>query len=576
MSLFVEKYQPTLSNKIVGNQKILMDILSWIQSPTTKLCLIHGPTGIGKSLCVKLICDELNIQPYYVDNISENFDINILKSLNRNNSITHTKNYIIIEEIDTISNLVLDEIVNQINNIHVPIICISNTNYIPSIKSLSDKIINFKMFPPYNNEISSFLYPILKENKIFLKQDDLNDIITNCKHDIRYILNTIEMMKYGQKTIGGIKDNISLNMFEVSKELFNMDKTIEEKYNLFFLEYSMMPLFIQENYINNTFNVKNILTKMDNISNSSESISSGDLIERMLHENNDWDLQKYVAICDIEATNKCNTKIMKFPEYFKKNKKQFCSYDNSLKSINYYYPMDSQIDKLSVDKKKSNNKQSVKKSELKTMNNKNKKINTKQKNKNLSENLSENSSIEIITKNNSEEPLKLKILPIKISNKKKKIRKLSNEDEEEELSFSKPQIIKNVQIESKLDQENEEDEEEEEELSFSKPQIIKNVQIESKLDQENEENEEEEEELSFSKPLIIKNVQIETNTTIEGKTDTIKLKQKNKLVLKRVEVENDENTILCECGTTIKKLSKFSHLKSKKHFDLLEKNKNKK
>jgi hypothetical protein len=527
MSLFVEKYQPTLSNKIVGNKKILMEISSWIQLPTTKLCLIHGPTGIGKSLCVKLICDELNIQPYYVDNISENFDINILKSLNRNNSITHTKNYIIIEEIDTISNLVLDEIVNQINNIHVPIICISNTNYIPSIKSLSDKIINFKMFPPYNNEISSFLYPILKENKIFLKQDDLNDIITNCKHDIRYILNTIEMMKYGQKTIVGIKDNISLNMFEVSKELFNMDKTIEEKYDLFFLEYSMMPVFIQENYINNTFNVKNILTKMDNISNSSESISNGDLIERMLHENNDWDLQKYVAICDIEATNKCNTKMIKFPEYFKKNKKQFSSYENSLKTINYYYPVNSQIDKLSVDKNKSNNKQSVKKSDLTTSTNKNTKIKTKQKNKNSCE----KSSIEIITE--EQEPLKLKILPIKILNKKKEMSKLLNKNEHKK---------------------DEEDEEEEEELSFTKPLIIKHVQIENNVNDE---------ELSFIKP-----------PQIESNVDEPKSKQKNKLILKNVCVENNENAILCECGTTIKKSSKFSHLKSKKHFELLE-NKNK-
>ena len=71
----------------------------------------------------------LNIQSYYVDNLYENIDINILKSLNRINPMTNKKNYIIIEEIDTISNSVLDEIVKDINNIHVPIICISNTNY---------------------------------------------------------------------------------------------------------------------------------------------------------------------------------------------------------------------------------------------------------------------------------------------------------------------------------------------------------------------------------------------------------------------------------------------------------------
>ena len=96
MSLFIEKYQPTNISQIIGNKKIVPDIFKWIQSPTTKLCLIDGPTGIGKSLCVKLICDELNIQCYYVDNLYENVDINILKSLNRINPMTNKKNYLTI------------------------------------------------------------------------------------------------------------------------------------------------------------------------------------------------------------------------------------------------------------------------------------------------------------------------------------------------------------------------------------------------------------------------------------------------------------------------------------------------
>ena len=170
MALFIEKYQPTTLSQIVGNKKILPDILRWVQSPTTKLCLIHGPNGIGKSLCVNLICKELNIQSYYIDNSQENIDINILKSFNQINPINRKKNYIIIEEIDTISNLVLDEIIKDINNIHVPIICIGNTNYIPSLKIISNKITNFKMFAPYDNEILSFIQPILKENKLFIKQ----------------------------------------------------------------------------------------------------------------------------------------------------------------------------------------------------------------------------------------------------------------------------------------------------------------------------------------------------------------------------------------------------------------------
>jgi hypothetical protein len=413
MALFIERYQPTNISKIVGNKKIIPDIERWIQSPTTKMCLIHGSNGIGKTLCVNLLCEEFNIQSYYVDNSYENIDINILKSLTRINPMTNKKNYIIIEEIDTISNSILDEIISNINNIKVPIICISNTNYIPSLKMISDKITTFKMFAPYDNEISTFLQPILRENKIIIKQSELNDIIKNCNCDIRYILNTIEMMTYDKNKNKNInfKDHTSMNMFDIGKGLFDMDKTIDEKYDLFSLEYSIMPLFIQENYINNTFNTKNIIRKLENISNSANSIVNGDLFERMLHENNDWDLGKYITTCNIEATNNCNTKMIQFPEYFKKNKKQFSSYENSLKNINYYYPIDSQIDKLSVEKKKINKKNN-------SSSNKNKKISLFTKN---------------VTMEIEDKSIPLKSFPKKIKKNIKELEKLEEIKEDKKL-----------------------------------------------------------------------------------------------------------------------------------------------
>ena len=86
------------------------------------------------------------------------------------------------------------------------------------------------------------------------------------------------MFKYGKNNLG-CKDHTSLNMFDVGKELFNMNNSIETKYDLFFLEYSLMPLFVQENYINNTLISKCEANKLNNISNSAFELSSSDLFE---------------------------------------------------------------------------------------------------------------------------------------------------------------------------------------------------------------------------------------------------------------------------------------------------------
>jgi hypothetical protein len=529
MTSFIEQYKPTTLNQIVGNKTTIQNIFNWINSPSSKLCLIHGPTGIGKTLCVELICNKLNIQPHYIDNTIETFDINIFKSLNLHNPITRKKNYIIIEEIDTISNSTLDEIAQQINNIHIPIICISNTNYIQPIKCISDKITNFKLYPPNLSEIIAFLSPILRENKIILEQKKLIDIINTCKCDVRYILNTIEMLKYGKSTISNnFKDHTSLNMFDVGKEMFNMDNTIEEKYNLFFLEYSLMPLFIYENYVTNTLTSKNELNKLTNISNSSDSLSSCDVIEKMLHENNDWDLEKYIATCSIQATSNCNTKIVQFPEYFKKNRKKNNS--NETENILDYYPIGSTVEKLSA--KKNKIKPNKAKSVEKKSNNNNQKSTEK--------------------KSNNNKPKSNKVKP-------------------DEVKDDESSIVCNLlTIPNKLKKR-------QQPIPLQQPPIQPPTQqpIQPPIQQ------------PTLQPIQQPTLQQQQTQPIQPMQNNIKLhiidtnnpssevKIKNKIVLQAVEIEEekgmDDNIFKCDCGAIVKKSSKYAHLKSKKHIDLISK-----
>jgi predicted aconitase with swiveling domain len=67
--------------------------------------------------------------------------------------------------------------------------------------------------------------------------------------------------------------------------------TFNDKMDLYFNDFSMMPLFVQDNYLkanfskstNSTSSVERALADMELASNAAESISDGDLCDQMIH-----------------------------------------------------------------------------------------------------------------------------------------------------------------------------------------------------------------------------------------------------------------------------------------------------
>jgi hypothetical protein len=330
--MFSELYKPNTLSKVVGNKKTINNIIKWAndENKQKQIGIILGKSGIGKTLIVELLCKDYDYQTVYMDEI---IDINLIQSINKFN-MNGKKNLIIIEEIDTIEEKSILELVKILDNINAPILCTSNTNYISSFKNISNKIEQFKLFPPSLSEITAFLNPIIKQHKISIS---IPELVINCNNDIRYILNTLTFGLKNTQNLQKEKDDTSLNIFEIGKELFNMDNSFNDKYNLYYLEPNIMQLFIQENYINNVFACKNNPAKqLEYLANSASELSNSDILDY----NMDWELKKYVSISAINATQNCNTKEIKFPEYFKKQKKTKnfynslnCMYDET-KNIN--------------------------------------------------------------------------------------------------------------------------------------------------------------------------------------------------------------------------------------------------
>lgn len=310
--MFTDIYKPQTLSKVVGNKKTIDSLVKWIsqmqtqQPPQTQIALIHGNSGIGKTLIVELICKEFNFSPVYVDDeINIDSMISVAKI-----GMNGKKNCIVIEQIDTFDDTFLTNVAKIIGRIQVPILCTSNTNYIVQFKNITNKIEQFKLFNPFPSEIKSFLIPIANRHKI---KTSLDTVIENCNKDIRFILNTLN---FGGNNFQ--KDESNLGSFEIAKNIFNMDTSFDNKYKSYCLDPNLMNLFIHENYVGNVYScTANKPQQLNYLEQSAERLSDADILDN----NVDWDLKKYSGTLSIYATDGCNYSKdktqMKFPEYFK-------------------------------------------------------------------------------------------------------------------------------------------------------------------------------------------------------------------------------------------------------------------
>jgi len=91
--------------------------------------------------------------------------------------------------------------------------------------------------------------------------------------------------------------------------------------DLFFIDYDLIPLLVQENYLT-SMGDKNSLNDLERMADAAEFISLGDSISRQVRTNQDWSLLPNMGLCSAVAPcliAKGTTFYPRFPEWLGKN-----------------------------------------------------------------------------------------------------------------------------------------------------------------------------------------------------------------------------------------------------------------
>jgi len=322
-NLWLLKYTPKTTNEIIGHKESINKIKYWLstfnKTNTTSSLIISGIHGIGKTIMINLILNELN---YHIINISsynikENKSIkNILEYNNLNNytldnRINNKKYALIVDDTENITlnsekNFLFELFKDNEKNKYLPLIFLTNDQHSKLISDIKKTCNEIKIEQPTIEEYKKFIKGICKKETINIKDDEIYiNIIKLCYYDIRKIIFTLQDLKlsFNEQDITNNKIQIflessrkkdkDLGLFDATNKLLNNFKSIDKCYSLYETEKVLLPLMIFENYPRNIMN-RQYKTPQDlynNLVNISDSISMGDLIETNIYSDQNWFLQ---------------------------------------------------------------------------------------------------------------------------------------------------------------------------------------------------------------------------------------------------------------------------------------------
>ncbi|KII73478.1 Replication factor C subunit 1 [Thelohanellus kitauei] len=291
--LWVDKYKPKDISEIVGQHgakspanKLIKWLTDWKKNRKSntknffagkedgslyKACLISGQPGVGKSTTASLVCKQLgyNILEMNASDTRNKSCLDKMLSTSLQGfwiEKLHKKLVVIIDEIDGMSGNEdrggIQEIVALIKTTKIPIICICNDRMHQKIRSLSNHCFDLRFHKPRIEQIKAFIVKITTQEQLEIEPQAIDQLIVAAQNDIRAIINNLQMTASTKQvycyddTKSDLKTStkdFKENLFDVAHKIFTKTNPlkfdIKQKSDLFFVDYSLVPLFVQENYL---------------------------------------------------------------------------------------------------------------------------------------------------------------------------------------------------------------------------------------------------------------------------------------------------------------------------------------
>ncbi|TFY76813.1 hypothetical protein EWM64_g7199 [Hericium alpestre] len=390
--LWTDKYAPQTLKEICGNKGQVEKLQTWLHDWSNSLksgfkkpgkngmnvfraVLISGPPGIGKTTAAHLVAKLEGFTPIELNASDARSKKLVESSTNIANTsldgwmgggettnvagVTITdKSCLIMDEVDGMSagdRGGIGALCALIKKTKIPIICIANDRSAVKMKPLAACTFNLTFRRPEASSIRSRILSIAYKEKMKIPANVIDQLVTGVQSDIRQVLNMLstwrlqsDTMDFDQsKELAKMNEKYStMTPFNITQKILGpylfsrtSRETLGDKMELYFQDYSFVPLFIQENYlktkparVGDGRDPLDTLKHLELMDQAASSISDGDLVDAMIHgPEQHWTLMPTHAVLSTvrpasflygAGSGYGGPNAMSFPQWLGQNSKQ--------------------------------------------------------------------------------------------------------------------------------------------------------------------------------------------------------------------------------------------------------------
>lgn len=342
--LLTSKYAPTQLSHICGNKGQVEKIQNWLRNwhkskkynfqrrgadgmGGERAIIISGPPGIGKTTAAHLAA---TLEGYDVleSNASDTrskkmVELGVSDVMNNTSLLgffsgdgkqvdtTKKKIVLIMDEVDGMSagdRGGVGALAKFCKKTEIPLILICNERKLPKMKPFDHAAYDIRFNKPTVDQVRSRIMTICHREGLKLPPNVVDALIEGSNKDIRQIINMIGTAKLDQKSMNfdqgkamtkAWEKHVVLKPWDIVQKLLgsglfapSSNATLNDKIELYFNDHEFSYLMVQENYLRTKpmalsgkgYNPREERLKaLELFDKAAESISDGDLVDRMIH-----------------------------------------------------------------------------------------------------------------------------------------------------------------------------------------------------------------------------------------------------------------------------------------------------